>query len=150
MGNIYEYFAATGDEVAVTALETGSGRDLDSAFDVVFTKGIDPAVQIGTLEELLVGWSFEEILQDPRSAHSLGLKGGEGEHGVVTLNDHIVQALAKADRAKLAEVAVPWSRTEEFWGQGDPENLTEFLVELAALAQRAIDRGHRLYCRWSL
>ncbi|MBC6464384.1 hypothetical protein [Actinomadura alba] len=48
------------------------------------------------------------------------------------------------------EVAGPWLRTEEFWGQGAPEILAGFPGELADLARRARDGGHRLHCRWSL
>lgn len=149
MGNLYEYFSAADDQAAATALDLGPAG-LQKAFDVLSTTGIDPAVQIGTLEELLTGRSFDDILQDPRASEPLGPATSEDEHGVVTLTDQLLDALAGADRASLADVAVPWSETEEFWGQADPGILTDFLVEFAALAKRAKERGHKLYCWWSL
>lgn len=152
MGNLYDYFSAAGDDSAATAIDLIGGPAVPgrSTFDAVFTKGIDPSVQMATLEELLTGRPIEEIFDDPRSAHPIGPETEDAEHGVVTLTDNLTQAVAAADRARLAEVAVPWSETEEFWGQSDPEFLTEFLVELSGLARRAIDRGNRLYCWWSL
>jgi len=65
---------------------------------------------------------------------------------VVTLTDELQTALADADGARLASVAVPWSHTEEFFGQGDPQILAGLLHELAELARRARNRGERLYC----
>jgi hypothetical protein len=46
----------------------------------------------------------------------------------------------------MVAVAAPWSETEEFRGQGNPEILAEFLLELADLARQANRRGERLYC----
>jgi hypothetical protein len=64
----------------------------------------------------------------------------------VTLTDSLLDALVRASREQLAEVAVPWSQTEEFWGHGDPVFLTEILNDLAGLARRAQQQDHRLYC----
>lgn len=149
MGNLYEYFSAADDQTAAAVHGLIGGPTADSAFDTLFTKGIEPAVQISTLEGLLTGRSLDEIFADPRWSKAVVPDTGAG-HGVLTLNDAVARALATADRARLAEVAVPWSQTEEFRGQADPDHLTEFLVELSALARRAADRGHRLYCWWSL
>lgn len=149
MGNLYSYFSSADDDAAALARELPGGPAV-GGFDTVETKGIDPAVQIGTLEEILTGRSFTEVINDPRSAHEVGVGQEADEHGVVTLTDTVAAALATVERGQLPRVAVEWSKTEEFWGVADPEALADFLAELADLAVRAGERGHRLYCWWSL
>jgi hypothetical protein len=150
MGNLYDYFAAADDEAAASAFDLVGGPAA-GGFDTVPLKGIDPAVQMGTLEELLTGRPYDAIIEDPRQGADVRTAGEEvAEHGVITLTDTLAAALADADRRRLAEVAEPWSETEEFWGDADPDILADALWELAGLAGRARDRGHRLYCRWSL
>jgi hypothetical protein len=107
--------------------------------------GIDPVVQGGTLEELLTGRPHEDIEHDPRWGQSLAVRDG-GQRLVLTLTDGLVDALAAADGERLAAVAVPWSQTEEFFGSGDPEELTGLLQDLARLAQTARSDGTTLYC----
>jgi hypothetical protein len=149
MGNLYDYFAAADDEAAASAFDLVGGPSA-GGFDTVGLKGIEPVVQMGTLEELLTGRPYDEIIQDPRQGGDICHREDDGEHGVLSLTDSLAAALADADRQRLAEVAEPWSETEEFWGDADPDILTDVLWELAELARRARDRGHRLYCRWSL
>jgi hypothetical protein len=64
----------------------------------------------------------------------------------MTLTDELRAALADAGDEQLASVAVPWSQTEEFRGQGDPQVLTRLLHELAELARRARSRNEHMYC----
>lgn len=64
----------------------------------------------------------------------------------MTLTDELQAALAHADDAQLASVAVPWSQTEEFFGQGDPHILTRLLHDLAELARRSGNKDERMYC----
>lgn len=114
-------------------------------YDTLSVKGIDPLVQLGTLEELLTGRPYDEVIEDPRSGNDLASANG-GEMLVLTITDALASALAWSSDEQLAEVAVPWSQTEEFWGQADPEELAEFLRDFAALARRAEQAGQRLYC----
>ena len=51
-----------------------------------------------------------------------------------------------ATPGRLAEISAPWSKTDEFFGAVEPEDLARFLVDLAGLARRADAQGHRLYC----
>ena len=149
MGNLYDYFSAAADDAAASTADLVGGP-AGGGFDTLATKGIDPVVQMGTLEALLTGRSYEEVIRNPRQGHAFPPSAEATEHGVVTLTDSLAAALADADRRRLADVAVPWSVTEEFWGQADPEILAGFLGELSDLARRARDGGHRLYCWWSL
>lgn len=176
MGVIFDYFAAPSDEEAAAVIDRVGGpgsRDVlvgsstpakrrlfgrivppdrsvaeDSGLTIYSTvslKGIDPMVQMGTLESLLTGRAYEEVAGQPRSGHTVADRYG-GERVVCTLTDSLATALAEADPETLAQVAEPWSKTEEFWGQADPEALTGVLSELAALARHARESGQRLYC----
>lgn len=170
MGVLYDYFAAPTDDEAAAVIDRlggpgkastpappkgrglfGRGRkpdtpdDASTTYPTVTDTGIDPAVQGGTLEELLTGRAYEQIEEDPRWAQSLAVRDG-GERLVLTLTDGLVNALAQASGERLAEVAVPWSETEEFWDAGDPDALASQLVDLATLCRDARSRSDRVYC----
>jgi hypothetical protein len=124
---------------------SGPATDAPDQFFTVFGDGIDPVVQIGTFQELLTGRAYDDIVEDPRSGHAVAQRD-DGERLVLTLTDTLRDALAATSAERLAELAVPWSQTEEFWGQGDPEILSTFLTGLAGLARQAQDKHERLYC----
>lgn len=143
MGVVYDYFTAASDEEAAAAINDlrapSGGREL------VADTGIDPAVQLGTLEELLTGRSYDSIEEDPRNGDVLADRDG-GEILILTVTDALLEALAEATPDTLREVSVPWSQTEEFWGAVEPEELAETLTDLASLARSARERGRRVYC----
>lgn len=114
-------------------------------FPTVDGKGIDPVVQMGTLEALLTGRTAEEVRASQRGLEPVAMRD-EGERLVLPLTERLTGALAAASEEQLAEVALPWSQTEEFWGDGDPQVLSGFLSELAGLAHDAVERQQRLYC----
>jgi hypothetical protein len=152
MGVLFDYFAAASDEQAASAIDRVGGPGAETApdasaqaFDTVSVKGIDPVVQMGRLEELLTGRPYDEIAAERRSGQPLAIRDG-GERVVLALADSLTNALAEASPERLAEVAAPWSRTEEFWGSADPDMLTELLRDLAGLAGRAHASNQRLYC----
>jgi hypothetical protein len=113
--------------------------------DTVSGWKIDPVVQLATMQEILTGRPYDEIVAEPRSGRDLVVRDG-GARLVLTLPDSLLPALADASDERLAETAVLWAHTEEFWGEGDPRLLSVFLGELAALARRARSRNQRLYC----
>lgn len=175
MGVIYDYFAADSDEQATSVIDRIDGPRASAAsppgeasrhglfrrrgervvpqestpdpvLDTVPGHGIDPVVQMGTLEELLTGRSYsDEIARDPRSGHTVAVRDG-GDRHVLTLTQSLATALAGASDERLAEIALPWSQTEEFWGDADPEVLTDFLHSMAALARRADANQQLLFC----
>jgi hypothetical protein len=145
MGMFCDYFTADSDEQAAAALD---GVDVDQR-DVVSANGIDPVVQLGTVEALLTERSYDEVTAGPRSGVLIA-HGGDGERIVLSVSDELCAALTQATDERLAHVAVTWSQTEELLGEGDPEQLAEVLGELAALAQRAASAGQRLFCRVSV
>ena len=176
MGVMYEYFAAKSDEVAAEFVDDGPGGPLPAAPALqealrtgdrdairrarrpkvrigpsgvlaLATRGIHPVIQMADLESLLTGETYDDIATRPRCGRLLAERNGGGKL-VETLTDELQIALAAAGTEKLLAVAVPWSQTEDFRGQGDPEVLSHFLLELADLARQATQRGERLYC-WS-
>lgn len=145
MSVIYDYFSAASDDLAVTVLTVDGGPTAEgSGFDTASEGGIDPVVQLGTLESLLTGTPYDDVTEDPRAGLNLAMSE-DYDQIVITVTDALATALAAVDDARLAEVAVPWSQTDELAG-ADPADLAGFLRELAALARGAEASGHRLYC----
>jgi hypothetical protein len=141
MGVLYDHFAASSDEVAAAAIDLlgGPGASGGGSFDTVPGPGIDPVVHPGALEALLTGRDFDEILQEHHRTGTIVAPRDDGRL-VVTLTEQLQASLSQADDARLAVIAVPWSHTEEFWGQSDPAVLAPWLGQLAGLARRATTR----------
>jgi hypothetical protein len=89
------------------------------------------------------GRSFQDILSATPS-QPVALRNG-GEQLVLKVSDDLIGALVRSTPDSLSAIAVPWSRTEEFWGQGDPEVLGRLLIELADLACHARSGGENVY-----
>jgi hypothetical protein len=174
MGVKYEYFAAPSDAAAADMIQAGPGglpppspalrealrardrealrlamrpkvRLSDSDVLVLATTGIDPVIQMSTLEALLTGDHYDVIARRPRAGHVVAERG-QGQTLVVTLTDELQAALAAAPGDQIVAAATPWSHDEEWDGVADPETLANFLLELADLARQAGQRGERLYC----
>ncbi|MCZ7435237.1 hypothetical protein O7598_02405 [Micromonospora sp. WMMC241] len=145
MGILCDYFSAPDDDAAATVADVLGGPRSASGFEVVELKGIQPVVQLGTLEALLTGVAYDVVTENPRWGQAVAVRH-DGELLVISLTDELHAALADASESRLREVAVPWSETEEFWGRGEPSLLAEVLIELAGLARRATARSERLYC----
>jgi hypothetical protein len=139
----FEEARRTGDFAAMQRLMMPLTRISEHGFAVLTLKGIDPFVQMGTLEALLTGREYDAVTADTRSGHPVAEHDG-GMPVVVTLTDALQIGLADASPERLAEVAAPWSH--QIWGHDDPADLTHILGELAKLARGARDKGHRLYC----
>lgn len=145
VGILCDYFSAPTDEAAATVADVLGGPRAEAGLDVVELKGIEPVVQLGRLEALLTGVDYDVVTRNPRQGHAVAVRR-DGEVLVISLTDELHAALAAAPESRLREVAVPWSQTDEFWGQGEPSILAEALIELAGLARRAATRAERLYC----
>jgi len=169
-----EYFGAPSDAAAADLVQAGPGgplpvspplqealrtrdrealrlamrpkvRSSGSGVLVLATTGIDPVIQMSTLEALLTGEHYDVISRRPRAGHVIAERG-QGQALVVTLTDELQAALAATPRDQIVAAAAPWSHDEEWHGRADPEALSYFLVELADLARQAGQRGERLYC----
>ena len=142
MGVLFNYFAAPGDAVAATVIDVVGGP-AEAALPTFALKGVDPFVQLGTLESLLTGIDYDTVAGRDGAPVAMA---DSGERLVVAVSGDLLAALATAEDARLHEVAKPWSRTEEFGGQADPSDLVTVLSGLAELARTATARGDRLYC----
>lgn len=138
-----EYFIADDDQAALAAL--GTSGPAQAGLPTVEAKNLDPVVVMGTLESLLTGVPYDEVIADPRQGHAVSDPEASPEEHVVAITERLRGTLAATDDTELGQVAARWGRTEELDGF-DPEFLTAFLVDLAALARR--EGG--LYCWWAL
>jgi hypothetical protein len=96
MGVLFDYFSAVSDEAAASAIDLLGGPGVPLAgpsqlgaamvnqtwtpkgapFDTVPAEGIDPLVQLGTLEALLTGRDYEQIVAGPRAGQALAIRDG--------------------------------------------------------------------------
>ncbi|MFD2796150.1 hypothetical protein ACFS27_21495 [Promicromonospora vindobonensis] len=152
MGIRTEYFAAPTDEVAATALHTSGGpAEPDQStglppFDAVAVPSMDPFVTLGGLAGVLSGRPYGEVTAHPRHGALVGSGGDEGPW-IVTVSQALADDLASAGPARLAEAARVWSTRAT---PHVPRQRLAALLPLAALAARAADLGHGLYCWTSL
>lgn len=145
MGVLFTYFSADSDEQAASVIDLEQGpASSPDVRDTVPLKGIEPVVQMGTLEELLTGRPYDEVTEDPRWADAVAVRR-DGELLVLTLTDGLTSALAGASESELAVAARGWARTEELDGS-DPSLLGHILTDLSGLAQSAAAGQRRLYC----
>ena len=124
---------------------TGGPLLADAVYATVPGNGIEPVVQMGTLEALLTARSYDEVMAPHPGGQTIAVRDG-GERLVMKLTGTLSSALAAASDDRLAQVAVPWSQTDEFWGQGEPEALAGFLLGLAGLVREARQADQYLYC----
>jgi hypothetical protein len=125
--------------------------ELGPAFEGFATRGYDPVVNMGTLEELLTGRDFESIMEDPLSGGSPGNdQDAPDNYGVISLTNTLRDALAEADDTRLRGVLEPWTQTEElqqpWWEETTVDEHLTFLRSLRDLARSAAGSGKRLYC----
>lgn len=176
MSTLYDYFTAPSDAAAAAVLPRVGGPSSNAVaqtvekkkglfgrrteveitfaedpslpvYETLSVQGIDPVVQLGTLEELLTGRSFDDILDDPRAEEIAS--DGDGPL-VLSLNDALPAALLAASQERLREASGAWAQDEEFGGDADPDDLLGFLADLRDLAALAAERGQRVYCWVSL
>ncbi|HEX3787490.1 MAG TPA: hypothetical protein VHW44_06480 [Pseudonocardiaceae bacterium] len=146
MGVLFSYFAATSDDVAAAVIDLPSGPGAGSTvLATIEVADVDPVVQLGTLESLLTGAGYSEVIGKPRQGHPLAVRDG-GECLVLTITDELRDALATASNTALHTVAGRWAATDEFGGQAEPEMLVDILQELAGLARSARAGTGKLYC----
>lgn len=134
-----------GDMSALMELQTPRVRSSEHGLQVLAVKGVDPVVQLATLEGLLTAVDFDDIIQGPRSGGHVAASD-DGGRMVVSVTDELQRELARRSPNEFESIAAAWLETEEFSPHDDPQALAHFLRELAHLAQDALHRSHRLYC----
>ncbi len=148
----YDYFSAPSDEIAASLIDALGGptrvpaqANGTPAWDTLSVSGVEPSLHLVELEEIMTGVDFNDILDTPRAGSTLH-SSADNEAIISTVSDPLQAVLADAKEEKLADVAVEWSRSEEFDGTVDAADVAAFLHNLAGLARRARSRGERIYC----
>jgi len=176
VGVLYDYFAASSDEVAAAAIDlpAGPGGAMPASPE------LRAAIQAGDREAMRRLMAPKVRLSD-HGFHALSVKGidpiihigsleelltgattdvishrersgkcvavrDEGERLVLTLSDELQLALSEASDDQLDAVAVPWSQTEDVAGRADAGAVAHVVRELAHLARIATAANQRLYC----
>lgn len=107
-------------------------------------KGIDPVVNLGTLESILTGVDYDVITAETNRGRLIAQRDDEGPW-VIAVSAALQAALTTADSDQLTRADVPWTQTEEFrWAA--PQSMLWVIEELADLARRATAKRERLYC----
>jgi hypothetical protein len=156
VGIFFDYFVAPDDETAAAVIdwpggpasgldESGPAGKRSAGLPTLQDTGVEPTVALGMLQEMLTGKRFDEQLADSTSRPILANRDG-GECLVLRLGDDLVGPLAQTPTEHLRELAQPWAQIEEFWGQGDPSHLSEFLTELQQMSKSAQSLQHGVYC----
>lgn len=127
-----------GDREAMSRLMLPAVGRSEHGLMVLSVKGIDPGVQMESLEVLLTGVDADVVADNPRFDHSVA-EEDDGDTYVASLTDELQRALADRTDGDLDTIAVRWAEEED----GEPEVLAHFLRELAVLARVP---GARLYC----
>lgn len=151
MSILTDYFSAPSDESAASALDRVGGPGQPAAgplplppFDTFRSKGLDPYVIMGKLEEALTGQDYRVITAGPHYGRMLAERDAQGPW-VTKVSSPLQAALALADSGKLTRAAVEWAQAEELGG-ASPEEMIGVLEGLSGLARRATAKDEHLYC----
>lgn len=152
MGVLTDYFSAPSDEAAASALDRlggpaqpASGSSPLPPFDTFKSKGLDPYVLMGKLEEALTRQDYWAITAAPQYGRLVAAAEGDEGPWVYQVSSSLQAALARAGSGELARAAVKWSQAEECRG-ASPGSLTWVLEGLSGLARRATAKDEHLYC----
>ena len=165
MSAITDYFTASSDEIAATALEGLLDLDPDvveaarvlyrtdpeeasrprvgsasSGTPILQAKGIEPSIALSRLEAALTGRTYEQVKSGRRRG---ALVAADEDAFVFTVADELRDALAGLDSDAVTAAARVWIFDEAV----EPsEASAPFLTALADLATGAAARGESIYC----
>lgn len=136
-----EFFVAPDDTSASLALQTGPGR----AFESLLFGNFDPVVAVVEWECLLVGGSFEELVEagEPR----IVAYQDNGGCVVFAISPRLSTALADATHSRLSDVASSWTQLRAEDGEVIDTEIADAIVgDLAALVSSARCQNPSVYC----
>ena len=145
MGVLTDYFIAGSDAQAAGTLNAVGGPE-QAGLTTLQLKGVDPVVNLATLEGILTGADPMGIIGEGEDPVADG--GSEGPW-ILRVRPSLVTALGAADPGKLPAVAADWAATEEYEGT-DPKELLDVLHDLGHIAKQSLDENRSLYCWMSL
>lgn len=141
MSIIVKFFVAPDDTSAALTLRTGPGR----AFESLSFGNFDPEDAVVEWECLLVGGSFEELVEagEPR------IVAGQDNSGCVVfvISPRLSTALADAEHSRLRDVAASWAQLRAEDGEVIDTEIADAIVgDLTALVSKARRRNQSVYC----
>ncbi|MEV2255201.1 hypothetical protein AB0I94_32275 [Streptomyces sp. NPDC050147] len=141
MSIIVKFFVAPDDTSASLALQAGPGR----AFESLSFGNFDPEEAVVEWECLLVGGSFEELVEagEPR------IIDGQDNDGCVVfaLSPRLSTALAEATHSRLSDVAASWTQLRAEDDEVISTEIADAIVgDLAALVSSARREDQSVYC----
>ena len=145
MGILTDYFVAGSDTEAAGTLKVTGGPE-QAGLATVQLKGVDPVVNLATLESILTGTDPTGIIGEGEEPVA---DGGSDGPWILRVRQSLVTALIAADPGKLPDVAADWAATEEYEGT-DPKELLDVLRDLGRFARQSLDENKSLYCWMSL
>lgn len=149
MGVLFEYFVAADEEVEHIDLAVAPSQQLPSG-QVAELPGLDPAVILLGVVEVLSGREFEEILDE--ASGSLVAAGGEDGPWLEEISPMTVDTIRRADQDPTTDwpsVVARWTEVNAEELDGDGDGLSGVLRSLRALIGTISD-GTKLYCWTSL
>ncbi len=142
MSQYFHYFAATADEAAA-AVEDGPSS---SGLVQTELKSVDPVVLLGQLVADVTGVEFSV---DDRLAQYPDEEPTPAGHLLVQVVGGDVAVLAGISDESVAPLAAQWAQSEYWFGEEDPDALTEAVQDLRSVARAAVATGRALYA-WAL
>ena len=121
-----EYFIADSDESAADLVSEGPGG---AGWRSV--TGPDPSVALTALASLVTGISFDEYLEQDDFC---GLVAQDGDTVVITVARAVVDAIARINVEKSADLLAEWAAADESLSDTDSTQLGEFVVDFQELA----------------
>ena len=121
-----EYFIADSDESAEDLVSEGPGG---AGWRSV--TGPDPSVALTALASLVTGISFDEYLEQDDFC---GLVAQDGDTVVITVSRAVVDAIARINVEKSADLLAEWAAADESLSDNDSAQLGEFVVDFQELA----------------
>ncbi|WP_367323417.1 hypothetical protein [Streptomyces sp. HUAS ZL42] len=138
---VFEFFMAPDDASAASVMSEGARDDLET----LQGGGYAPERCVIEWESIFTGIPPRQLIKvgEPRR---LTEPTGDGRH-VIVLSERLFSSLVTAAGTQVDEVARKWARLRLIDGGDIGEDAAiGHLRELADLALRAAERGHRLYC----
>ncbi len=146
MGVLCDYFTAPSDLEAGTTINWPAARPSHLAtpwITSVSMNGVDPVVMMGTLDELLTGRTFSEVLADT-SGYEVAIRD-EGERLVWRLPTALRDGLGSADEETLRAVAVD-SGTDRGVRRNDSGRRRRRRACSSVLVPAGREHDRHLYC----
>jgi len=140
MGVLTDFVAADSSEVE----RVGKSLNPSEDFSGLDAKGMD-GIKLGGLYCILTGTTYTiDFVADFMGERSIVYQESEEGPWVHLVPHDLTARVARLSPTDISQVAVRWSKTEEFdpkYFEWPPDAVKQFLVDFAALARQAVSEG---------